>query len=299
MSQLYARVFLQILDSSLAEDWKTRHVFEDILKLVNRDGVCDMTHAAIARRTNVPLEVVAAAIGKLESPDKNSRDSEYEGRRLIRLDDHRDWGWRVANWDKYDAVKNDAEHRAWKSKEMANYRSRLRARKGTPSSSPTPPPTPPEAYTDTEVGSTCRPTVDLPVDLHVVYKSGTQPDKTDVCVVDRPIEPPRGFPSSEAEARESAALCSVPEDFAAKCWNLAASRGFLDARGQQIRSWRHYAASCWAFERDRVSRQRAGQSGGSNGKQVPQAHRDGRPRSIAMETLREVEAKMRAMGDLP
>ena len=30
MSQLYARIFTQILDSSLAEDWRARHVFEDL-----------------------------------------------------------------------------------------------------------------------------------------------------------------------------------------------------------------------------------------------------------------------------
>lgn len=139
MSQLYARVFLQILDSSLAEDYQTRHVFEDILKLVNRDGVCDMTRTAIARRTNVPLEVVEAAIAKLESPDPHSRDSDHEGRRLVRLDDHRDWGWRVVNWLRYDSIRTSVEQREHNAQRMARYRVGKKA-----STSPTPPSSQPQ-----------------------------------------------------------------------------------------------------------------------------------------------------------
>lgn len=126
MSQLYARVFLQILDSSLAEDYQTRHIFEDILKLVNRDGVCDMTRQAIARRTNIPLEVVNSAIEKLESPDPHSRDSDHDGRRLVRLDDHRDWGWRVVNWLRYDAIRTSIEQREHNANRMARYRASKR-----------------------------------------------------------------------------------------------------------------------------------------------------------------------------
>jgi hypothetical protein len=108
--QLYARVFTQILDSSLAENWQTRHVFEDLLKLAD-DGVVDMTRQAIARRTNVPLEVVNTAIGELEAQDPASRDAAEQGRRLMRLDDHRDWGWSIVNWEKYEAIKSTADQR--------------------------------------------------------------------------------------------------------------------------------------------------------------------------------------------
>lgn len=125
MPQLYSRVFLQILDSSLANDWRARYVFEDFLKLANEDGVVDMTREAIARRTNVPLEIVAHGIEVLEAPDAGSRDPSEEGRRLIRLDDHRDWGWRVVNWCRYDAIRSSFEHRAAKARDMKRYREKL------------------------------------------------------------------------------------------------------------------------------------------------------------------------------
>ena len=81
-------------------------MFEDLLKLANEDGVVDMTRQAISRRTNVPLEIVTASISYLEAPDPGSRDKEEDGRRLVRLDDHRDWGWRIVNFLKYDSIRS-------------------------------------------------------------------------------------------------------------------------------------------------------------------------------------------------
>lgn len=110
MSQLYSRVFLQILDSSIAEDFTVRHVFEDFLKLCDhKTGILDMTRQALSRRLNVPMEILDKTITVLESPDANSRDMEFEGRRIERLDEHRDWGWKILNWGKYEAVRTKAD----------------------------------------------------------------------------------------------------------------------------------------------------------------------------------------------
>jgi hypothetical protein len=126
MSQLYARVFVRILDSSIAEDWQTRHVFEDILKLAE-DGVLDVTRESFARRTNIPLDVVNAAINRLESPDPASRDSDDQGRRLVRLDDHRDWGWRITNWSKYEAIRNGQDQRERTRERVRRHREAKKA----------------------------------------------------------------------------------------------------------------------------------------------------------------------------
>lgn len=139
--QLYARVFTQILDSSLAEDWQTRHVFEDLLKLAD-DGVVDMTREAIARRTNIPLDVVNSAITKLESPDPASRDATEEGRRLIRLDAHRDWGWQIVNWSKYESIRSSEDQRERTRARVRRHRER-QAQQGE-----TLPPAPPTQNAD-------------------------------------------------------------------------------------------------------------------------------------------------------
>lgn len=112
MSQLYSRVFLQILDSSIADDFTMRHVFEDFLKLADhKTGIVDMTRSALSRRLNIPMEVLNEQIEKLESPDPASRDETNDGRRLRRLDEHRDWGWLILNWEKYDRIKTQADLR--------------------------------------------------------------------------------------------------------------------------------------------------------------------------------------------
>lgn len=130
MPGLYARVFLQILDSSIAEDFELRHVFEDFLKLVNRHGIVDVTREAMARRINLPLEQLNAAIEKLEKPDPSSRDQEFEGRRIERLDAHRDWGWKILNWEKYDSIRDRFDV----AERVARHRARKKqAQNGSPS----------------------------------------------------------------------------------------------------------------------------------------------------------------------
>ena len=68
-----------------------------------------MTHEAIARRTNVPLEIVRRAFGELEKPDPRSRNPDHEGRRIKGLDEHRDWGWVIVNYVKYREIRTQAD----------------------------------------------------------------------------------------------------------------------------------------------------------------------------------------------
>lgn len=165
MPQLYARVFLQILDSSLADDWQTRHVFEDLLKLSNMDGVVDMTREAISRRTNTPQAVVDRALNMLEAPDPRSRDPEEGGRRIIRLDDHRDWGWRIVNFQKYDVIRATKEMREWNSLRMARYRSHKKSPPSPPKESEVPPSPPPDHSTKCADCSTTRSTTRSVIEL--------------------------------------------------------------------------------------------------------------------------------------
>jgi hypothetical protein len=119
---MYAKVFSMILDSSLADDYQIRHVFEDLLKLADREGVVDMTARAIAGRTNVPLEVVQRALDALEQPDPESRTPDEDGRRIVRLDAHRNWGWRVVNYEKYSAIRDEDSRREYMKSYMRKWR---------------------------------------------------------------------------------------------------------------------------------------------------------------------------------
>jgi len=124
---MFAKIFEQIFDSSIAEDWQVRHVFEDLLKLCDREGVIDRTPEAIARRANMPLEIVTRALAALEQPDPHSRSAEYEGRRIVRLHEHRNWGWRIVNYERYRAVASDDQRRSKNLEAVHRYRDQRRA----------------------------------------------------------------------------------------------------------------------------------------------------------------------------
>jgi hypothetical protein len=119
---MFAKIFHQIFDSSIAEDYVVRHVFMDLLVLCDRDGVVDMTIQAIARRTNTPGEIIRHGIEELSKPDRESRSAKEDGRRLVPIDSHRDWGWQIVNYQHYRTVVDDEARRAYFRDKKREYR---------------------------------------------------------------------------------------------------------------------------------------------------------------------------------
>lgn len=105
---MYGKIFESIYDGSLAEDWRALITFQQIIVLCDADGTIDMTASAISRRTGIPIEHIKAGIEILEKPDPLSRSPDMDGRRIVRLDEHRDWGWFVVNHAHYKGLQ-DAE----------------------------------------------------------------------------------------------------------------------------------------------------------------------------------------------
>lgn len=110
---MFAKIFSQIFDSSIANNCRSRHVFMDLLVLADSDGVIDMTLDAIARRTNVPLDEVTQAITELSSPDEHTRTPDEDGRRLVPLDKGRAWGWQIVNYQHYRAIRDEESRREY------------------------------------------------------------------------------------------------------------------------------------------------------------------------------------------
>ena len=119
---MFAKVFGQIYDSSISEDYLLRLVFEDFLTLADVNGVVDMTPESISRRTNVPLDIVKKYITVLESPDLKSRRKNDGGRRIVRLDEHRDWGWLIVNYEFYRNLASEDQRREKTRQRVMKYR---------------------------------------------------------------------------------------------------------------------------------------------------------------------------------
>lgn len=121
---MFGKIFESIYDGSLHGDWKSLVVFQQLIVLSDCDGVVDVTPRALAARTGIPLEIIEHGLQALEEPDAESRSAELEGRRIVRLDDHRSWGWRIVNHAQYrDTVsKSDARTKAAERKRRQRER---------------------------------------------------------------------------------------------------------------------------------------------------------------------------------
>lgn len=111
VSTMFAKVFFQIFESSISDDYLARHVFMDMLVLSDEEGVVDKTPRAISRITNVPLEIVERGIAKLSAADPDSRTPDEDGRRIVLIDENRTWGWRIVNYLKYRQIRDEEARR--------------------------------------------------------------------------------------------------------------------------------------------------------------------------------------------
>lgn len=125
---MYGKIFRQIYASSIAQNYKVRHIFMDLIVLADAEGIVDMTPESIAGLTRVPIDDLRQAIAILEKPDAQSRTPDHQGARLIRLDDHRNWGWRIVNYVNYRGIKDEEGRKVYMRKYMKEYRQALKTK---------------------------------------------------------------------------------------------------------------------------------------------------------------------------
>jgi hypothetical protein len=125
---MYGKLFVQMYDGTLATagPWQALVTFQQLLILANRHGEVDMTAEALSRRTTIPLDVLTLGLAALEQPDPGSRSPAEDGRRIVRLAAHREWGWRIVNYLAYAKIRNEDERREyqrqWAAKKAATLR---------------------------------------------------------------------------------------------------------------------------------------------------------------------------------
>lgn len=102
-------------------------VFPYMLCNSEADGTFDQTPQCIADALGIAIERVSNAITILESPDPLSRTPDEDGRRIVRLDPHRTWGWRIVNREKYWNVFGDAQYREKGRLRQERYRNNHKA----------------------------------------------------------------------------------------------------------------------------------------------------------------------------
>ena len=142
---MYVKLFASLYHGTLRGNSNGLLVFTNLLAHCDKEGIADIHPRAIAEEVGLPPEAVQAALIELEAPDLESRSPEEEGRRIIRTDEHRAWGWRVVNYGKYRAIRSEEDRREQNRLAQAKFRE-----KSKPSSAKSKPSKPPSAQAEAE-----------------------------------------------------------------------------------------------------------------------------------------------------
>ncbi len=125
----FGKVYDTLWTGSLRARPVPQLVFVYLLAHCDAEGVVDVTAQTIADATGHAVPDVRTALGELEAPDPDSRSRDEDGRRLVRLDPDRDWGWRIVNLAKYRGHGTASRSRAYRERNREEIRARDRARK--------------------------------------------------------------------------------------------------------------------------------------------------------------------------
>ena len=130
---MYGKIFQSMYDGTIAANWKALVTFQQMIILSDADGIIDITPPALTKRTGIPLEIIEEGIKFLEEPDPYSRSQDHEGRRIIRVDEHRPWGWIIVNHEYYRDLASVDDKR-----EKARIRKQKQRAKGSEKGDVTP-----------------------------------------------------------------------------------------------------------------------------------------------------------------
>lgn len=122
---VYGKVFDSIYDGTLYGHWEAIVTMQQLIVLASPDGVVDMTPQAIAARTSIPLEIIKKGLEVLAAPDPYTRTPGEDGKRIVLMDEHRPWGWRLVNHGKYMRLRNAEQKREADRARIADKRKRI------------------------------------------------------------------------------------------------------------------------------------------------------------------------------
>jgi len=121
-------MYQSMYDGTLARrgPWEALVTFQQMLILCDHHGIVDIHPEVISRRTLIPLEIIEKGIEELSKPDPESRRSDEDGRRIVKIDDNRSWGWKIVNYSHYRQIRDTDERREYQRNYMRQKRAKAR-----------------------------------------------------------------------------------------------------------------------------------------------------------------------------
>lgn len=126
----YTKLFSSIVASTIwREDDKTRIVWITMLAMKNERHIVEASLPGLADLARVTIKECEAAIGKLESKDRYSRNQHHGGRRIEKVEG----GWIILNGEYYRHQMSLEDKREYQKLYHRNYRAKKKGiKQGTP-----------------------------------------------------------------------------------------------------------------------------------------------------------------------
>ena len=121
---MYGKVFESIFRGSLYGNYEALVTFQAMIVLADEDGIIDISPQALAATTSYPPEVINKGLKVLQQSDPHSRSPDENGKRIVLLDEDREFGWRIVNYEYYRNLGKRADTR-----EKARERQRRKRKK--------------------------------------------------------------------------------------------------------------------------------------------------------------------------
>ena len=110
MSEGFTKLFSSILRSTIwQEPAETKVVWITMLAMCDRNGYVGASIPGVAAAAGVSVQAVEEAVAKFLAPDKYSRSTEHEGRRIAVAER----GWTILNYKKFREMRDQEARREW------------------------------------------------------------------------------------------------------------------------------------------------------------------------------------------
>jgi len=119
--ETYTKLFNSIMASSIwTEDDHTRILWISMLAMADKNGEIHASVPGLARLANIPIASCEKALEKFKAPDKYSRTTTDEGRRIEEIEG----GWAVINHAKYRLLASKQDSKEKNAQRQKRFRDR-------------------------------------------------------------------------------------------------------------------------------------------------------------------------------
>lgn len=121
MADHFTKLWASILESSIwSEPVENRVVWITMLTMADRNGFVGASIDGLARRANVSIDAVRAALVTFQEPDPNSRNKDNEGRRIEEVPR----GWHILNYAYFRDLRDEQARQEYERARKAAQRRR-------------------------------------------------------------------------------------------------------------------------------------------------------------------------------